>query len=588
VLDSSFIDGIERIWWDDRAALYIVFMLIAIQLIILWWARRRTGAQLRRSGKQLRELSRAVTTDASLRPEDIQRLEPALRTAWGAVLTFGNDQWSAKPAADVATAFASQHLLPVAYNSRLDSAAPGLFTALGIFGTFLGLILAFLRVDPANALAGVTPLIGGMVVAFVNSLLGVALSIWWSVRSRLARHDFDRSAGELARTIRYRYDVPSVDRQTASQLDHIALQLGRLSGSFDAGFARMQATSLDASQRLLDNLAPRLEESFGRIVSMPFDRLGDSIDNFERIVVATAARHEAIIQALHDSSDRLSTVRSLIDESMVALTSSVQSFGAATDSFERNASASSELVDRTRHAASSLQSVTDELKVSSEQYHGLIKALNLSNEAVAGAGASMRESSSLLRDSAAHLSASTDEMKSVLVNSIAESSRGISEGLVTAVQGFTSGLEEIGTKTVAAYEQSSGRVIEAVDESMTDLTDRLSAELNTLAARLPAEVEQLNAAMGATRREIQAAIRSLEVSVKALANESPEILNKHLDVYDGALAKATDHFGGTLKNWDDKLSAIGDLAVGMSQLAALAERRLAMLERPPEGSEAAA
>jgi ABC-type transporter Mla subunit MlaD len=342
---------------------------------------------------------------------------------------------------------------------------------------------------------------------------------------------------------------------------------------------------------------------------MPFDRLGDSINDFERVVAATANRHEAIIQALHDSADRLAAVRGLLDDSMTALGSSVHSFVAATDSFERNAAASGELVDHTRDAAAALDSVTTDLKLASEQYHGMIEALTASNEAVAGAGASMRESSELLRESASQLSAGTGEMKDLLVSSIAESTHGITEGLITAVQGFTGGLEEVGAKTVAAYEQSSERVIEAVDESMTDLTDRLSAELNTLAARLPAEVEQLNGAMAATRREIQAAINSLESSVKALAQESPKMLNNHLDVYDGALAKATDHFGGTLrswddqaglltkaadqiggtlKGWDDKFAAVGHLAVEMRQLAALAERHLAVIERSPKGPEAAA
>jgi ABC-type transporter Mla subunit MlaD len=105
---------------------------------------------------------------------------------------------------------------------------------------------------------------------------------------------------------------------------------------------------------------------------------------------------------------------------------------------------------------------------------------------------------------------------------------------------------------------------------------------------LPAEVEQLNGAMAATRREIQTAIRSLEASVKALATESPDILNKHLDLYDGALAKATDHFGGTLKAWDDKITDIGQLVGEMRRLSGLAERLVRRLEPPSDGTEAAA
>jgi hypothetical protein len=427
-----------------------------------------------------------------------------------------------------------------------------------------------------------------MVVAFFNSLLGVGLSIWWSVSSRVARHEFDRSAQGLAWAIRDTYGVISADHHTSDQLTSIASKLDQLNGAFEAGFTRMEATSLDSSQRLLDNLAPQLEQSFSRIVSMPFDRLSDSIDNFERVVVSTAGRHEALIQALHDSADRITTIRGLLDQSMEALATSVESFGSASEDFQLNASASGQLIDQTREAATSLQAVSDDLKLSAEHHHGMIEAMGTSSEAVLGAGASFRDSSSLLQASVAHLSATTEDVKGVLQAAIAESSRGVSESLVAAVQEFRSGLEAVGAKTVAAYEESSSRVIEAVDDSMTDLTDRLSAELNTLAARLPAEVEQLNGAMAATRREIQTAIRSLEASVKALATESPDILNKHLDLYDGALAKATDHFGGTLKAWDDKITDIGQLVGEMRRLSGLAERLVRRLEPPSDGTEAAA
>src|SRR5690606_6600936 len=97
----------------------------------------------------------------------------------------------------VDVAFQSDRVLPVTYNQRLDAAAPGLFTAMGILGTFLGLIFGFLRIDPGQAIEGVSPLLGGMVVAFFNSLIGVFLSICWAMASRGSRHRFDQVVSGL-------------------------------------------------------------------------------------------------------------------------------------------------------------------------------------------------------------------------------------------------------------------------------------------------------------------------------------------------------------------------------------------------------
>lgn len=81
-------------------------------------------------------------------------------------------------------------------NRRLAEALPGFFVALGIFGTFLGLVLGlqdleFGKLD--NLQSGVGHLVSGLSLAFFTSLAGIAMSIAFSFIYRLSINRLERS-----------------------------------------------------------------------------------------------------------------------------------------------------------------------------------------------------------------------------------------------------------------------------------------------------------------------------------------------------------------------------------------------------------
>ena len=70
---------------------------------------------------------------------------------------------------------------------------PGIFTGLGILGTFLGLVGGLKGLDFSNSSAleaGMNTLISGMDLAFVTSVVGIILSILWSIidKNRVAKY----------------------------------------------------------------------------------------------------------------------------------------------------------------------------------------------------------------------------------------------------------------------------------------------------------------------------------------------------------------------------------------------------------------
>ncbi|WP_028322553.1 anti-phage ZorAB system protein ZorA [Desulfatiglans anilini] len=116
------------------------------------------------------------------------------RSAWEQALVRGEGK-AACPVR-LADFMTQQRVLDNATNHRLAEALPGVFVALGIFGTFLGLVLGLqgLRIDEyANLKEGVGQLISGLSLAFYTSLFGIIFSILFSFLYRVSVRSLEKS-----------------------------------------------------------------------------------------------------------------------------------------------------------------------------------------------------------------------------------------------------------------------------------------------------------------------------------------------------------------------------------------------------------
>jgi hypothetical protein len=573
-MDSSLVLGALRVWRDDKIAIAIAAALALIQVYTYWLVRRRTTAALRREGQRIRDIAE--------RPSDQRAAEfrkagsdpgSRLRQAWTTALSGVQTE----PDADRLSpeeAFDPARLLPRGYNARLDAAAPGLFTALGIIGTFLGLIVGFLRVNPSEAGASVGPLLGGMVVAFVNSLIGVVLSVVWTYRSRVRRHDFDMACDHLASSVSRETPKVGAGELVRRQLAAIAESQERLAERLDArlaavhsGIGGLRESTETASRQLLENLSDKLGDSFKAMVSMPFDQLNDSVVNFDRVVQQTAARQEEIRSSLQAATVQLTVAQQQMTSTIDAAKQCVEEFAVSAMQLREGATAAGDIVERTRGAAEGLGRVVADVERSAGRYEAAAEGLSLATGTMTSAIASFEGVTQRFESSTRNLEHGIEKIVSASDETVEKSAAAVRRELEESVKLLVTSVGETGQATIDAYEASTNRVVRAVDERMSDLTDRLSAELTTLSSRLPAEVESLNEAMKQIRNQIQQATRSMDNSVKELAQRTPEALRNQLDVYDKALAAAMDHFSGTLLQWDTKLESIGALAKELRRVA---------------------
>jgi MotA/TolQ/ExbB proton channel family len=576
---TQLLQGIQRIYHDDLIAIFVTLILVTIQVAIFARVRSKTSVPLKKAKRGLEGFASVVRHGRF--DEEGQKhltLHPELADAWASVYSKEGTSTPDADSIDPAIAFESSNLLPRDYNIRLDAAAPGIFTAIGIVGTFVGLILGFLRVNPAEANTSIAPLLGGMVVAFINSLLGVVLSIWWSYRSRSWRHKFDTACDAVRRAARSRLVAVGPGEQMLSLLANIAGHSERAHDSSAAGFAmlaerliNLQSSTERASQQLLDNLSAKLGDSLQAMVSMPFDRLNDSVVRFDEIVKQTADRQEEIKTRLDAAALALSNAEGKLTAGIALAKECVEEFALATLQLREGATAAEGLVDRTQLAAAAIGKSAEEVQRAASRYDEVATSLASANEALNAATTAMTATAATFGSSTANLESAVSTLKAASDETVGQSVVAVRKELETAIHSLVSGLEGSTSQTIKAYEESSQRVVSAVDERMSDLTDRLSAELTTLAARLPAEVESLNQSMIQIRVQIQKATRSMEESVSQLAHRTPEALTMQLDAFDKALGKAMDHFSGTLHQWDGKLGALELLAVELKNLKGQSE-----------------
>jgi ABC-type transporter Mla subunit MlaD len=571
---TQFVDGIQRIIRDDMIAVVVTLILVAIQLVIFLRVRSRTSVPLKRARRRLEEFASDVKHGRfEERGQKHLGSNPELADAWASAYSREGTSVPDADSVDPSIAFEPSNLLPSGYNGRLDAAAPGLFTAIGIVGTFVGLILGFLRVNPAEANTSIAPLLGGMVVAFLNSLLGVALSIWWSYGSRSRRHDFDSACNAVRRAAKSRIATIGPGEQMLSVLTSIADKSQRMHDRNAAGFAvlaehliSLQASTERASAQLLDNLSSKLGDSLQAMVSMPFDRLNDSVIRFDDIVRQTADRQEEIKTRLDVAASVLSEAEGKLAAGIALAKECVEEFTLATLQLREGATAAEGLVDRTQAAAAVIGKSADEVQRAASRYDEVATSLVSANEALSAATTAMTSTAATFGSSTLHLEAAVKTLKEASDETVGQSVVAVRKELETAIHSLVTGLDGSTSQTIRAYEQTSQRVVSVVDEKMSDLTDRLSAELTTLAARLPAEVESLNQSMIQIRIQIQKATRSMDESVSQLAHRTPEALAAQLDQFDKALSTAMDHFSGTLHQWDGKLGALESLAAEMRRI----------------------
>jgi hypothetical protein len=546
--------------------------LIAAQLIALlvcyWKTLRPLGSQ--------RKLIVAQRASAFARPIPEERASKKwpeeLLEAWARLHPADGTREVSEPL----TAFESQRMLPVGYNARLDMAAPGLFTGLGIFGTFVGLFLAFGSIDPAQSANSIQPLIAGMRVAFINSLVGVGLALCWTFWSRDRRHAFDAACKRLAREVATIIGRHSAGDQVLAAFRGLQTSIATDMSTMINEIRVLGGATSRSSADLLDKLAPTIERSFQALLDTPFERLDAAVASFATCVEDASQMQREVAAHLATSVSYLSQTKSELAATLEIATSNVQAFKSDLGQWAEQARTAADIVTQSKSAAESLTATANTIRSVGERHGQLASALGGTVTELRSLGGTITATASQFQGASDRLEGAASRIETLSTRAAEEAAASAQVELQRAVRRMADALQQFGAETAAKYEESTRNVVNTVDNKMSDLTDRLSAELTTLTARLPEAMEQLTDATREVLKQVRYAVRGLDEAVRELDTVTKQSLDAQLRRYDEALAVAVDRFSGTLSMWDGKVSDLA--AVSLTIRTTLEHGKLKAIE----------
>ena len=195
-------------------------------------------------------------------------------------------------------------------NYNVCTQVAGILTALGLLGTFLGLVLGLRSFDFSNAdqmTSSVEALVGGLNVAFYTSIYGVTLSILYNII-------FRRITTGLTQELNHFYDAFNSALEPVSQKAMVE--------RMDSRQAENNALMQDIKALLDERLGERLGHQMAETLTPVFDRIIQSLDSMmldfhkeqanslEKIVDAFVDRMggalNSHVKALGESVDELS------------------------------------------------------------------------------------------------------------------------------------------------------------------------------------------------------------------------------------------------------------------------------------------
>jgi biopolymer transport protein ExbB/TolQ len=455
-----------------------------------------------------------------------------------------------------------------AVNRRIAEALPGILVALGIFGTFLGLVLGLrgLNIEElSNLKESVGQLISGLSLAFSTSLLGISLSVVFSLLYRFLIRRLEKAVFVLNDVVSRLFPYASYEHYARKYMElqqDIKQGLQTLATDVATSVSNVIAPALD--EALMRNLVPVMENlktQLGDTVKTLSARQVETLDGFKSQIDRMG---NAIAEHFKDSQDKQSeameTVLAQYVEQMnsafkvqfqdmgrvIEETTKVQAetrdhVAQFTEQLQRQFGVQSELIERTSRAAQLLNESLDSLE-------GISKELKASADDITSAAALLEGSASKAMEGQEILKESMDTQIQAMTTTRTELERAwklITQDTVSTVEVIREVIREL----AEGVGDQLNNALKSFDGKIAEVVERFSGtmfEANQVIQELPQMLKQ--------SQDMLESIRSEIVSQRGLLSElnraSQEVMAPNVE-------KATLAFQG-LSQVAEKIRATAD------------------------------
>ena len=411
----------------------------------------------------------------------------SLREAWEGFAAARSGSDSSPAAPEQLTVSPTDHLTVDAALGRklgrLPDALPGVFTAVGLLGTFVGIALGLADIEPTagteDLMEGIRTLMGGMSTAFLTSIVGIMWSVWWLFEWRFAErrlrikldgfvtqavqaNPVEEPHATLVRIVQAQEQVRDIAKEVKGNLQSLGQDMAEaLEPYFEKHIAApIRELNTDLGQRQTQALKQMVDEFRATLVSSVQDELsafGQSLRDATDHQVDAARRLARFFDRLDEVSNQQTKLLESTTEVATVFDLGLDRLNAATIAIE----AAGRSAGETMAAASEATKATE--RVAAESRRQLDSLAEVSKEA--------RRFQEAHSDLLGELAAGFSRLANDLGEKIAE------------------------FRTLAA--QKIGEVFHVFDSEMAKVVDHLGgtlAELRDVTEELPRTVGRLQEA----------------------------------------------------------------------------------------------
>lgn len=400
-------------------------------------------------------------------------------------------------------------------NRRIAEALPGIFVALGIFGTFLGLVLGLGGIEFGkleNLQNGVGHLISGLSLAFLTSLAGIALSIAFSISYRFTINRLERSFLALDDLFCQVFPFESQERY--------ARRYFQTQEDVKQG---LQTLATDVATQITGTIAPQLGEALEKHLVPVMKDLHGWI---EKHIEENKNQQDNLVEGFNDRITRLSKVitehfKNSQDRQSEAMEAVLQHYSVQlTETFQNQFEAMGHVIEQTTQAQleikEQLADFGEQLKKQFQSQGELIEKTNRAGEVLSSSLESLESIAKKLKSSADDITSAAELLE--------QSANSAKDG------------QEVLRETMERQIETMARTRQELEDTWRQVTDNAG----NLVDQISHTVEEFTSGVG-------------------------ENLVKALDSFDGKIAEVVERFSGTLFEAGNTIADMPQFVLGMNE-----------------------
>lgn len=450
--------------------------------------------------------------NATLRAEPLSQSQQTDQSEPGWVTTVSPEE-----------VFSEQAVLD-GYNRNVAVTLAGVFTGLGILGTFIGLVNGLSTIqgtaEPDQVQESVLGLLSGMHTAFYTSIYGISFSLFWLFLDRSLGNYVQKRASHFFQSVRLRYPVASAEWFLHRLFE---VEKGESEAIQQSNRILLEAKSELAEQKyILQDLGSNMAIAFQ-------DALNSSIT--EQLSPAFAKVVESI--------ETLST--QLGDRQVQAMDRMVESFQDQLSEklhgqFENLASALKDAAEWQNQVHSDLEGLLTQVKTSTEAQDRVVERSIAACDMYGQTIDRLADGHSKLNDSADALQSAVSEVSADLKATL-EATGSVAEEVAASADRIGSLAGELDSRIELLRSES-----EVYRDANTDIREFLARKVD----ELDRQMSELTGFWNEYRNDLSSIGDGLKDSVAEFSVFTADKLKEIFNRFDSEMATVVEHLGGTL------------------------------------------